>query len=313
MLICLSVVQTVGLKAQDRIPLSDKTDLVFASKEKGKELIAENDHFLSRIEMLERQIRLGSPEPVAQEKYVEQLQSGVQDWTEADKKKMTQAVEGLKEAFGKYDLPFPAEIYLTRVSNQVESGAPHCRGANVICPDRLLRGGATRVMAHELFHVLSNQNADLRDKFYEVIHFVKCNEIELPEAIKKRRLTNPDAPNYEHYVELEHGEGKILATPFIQSSTPEYAPGGLFANMDLKLLVLEKEGDEVVVKMKDGKAELLAIPAVPDYMKKIGSNTGYIIHPEETVADNFVLLMLNPDGAKDTWVLDGMKKVLEGK
>ena len=166
-------------------------------------------------------------------------------------------------------------------------------------------------MAHELFHVLSNQNAELRHKLYKVIGFTKCNEIELPESLLKRRLTNPDASKYEHFVELEHDGETIMATPFIQSRKPEYAPGGLFGNMDLKLLVLEKSGEEVVVKQEEGKPVLLDIPAVPDYFKKIGNNTGYIIHPEETMADNFVLLMLNPDGAKDAWVLEKMKKVLE--
>ncbi len=304
--------QSLALAQEERIRLTDSTELVFASKEKGQELIATEDDFLRRVQGLERQLRLSSKDPVSQEKYVEQLKAGVLDWTKEDREKMATAVEEVAGAFEAYELPFPAEVYLTRVSAEVEQNAPHCRGANVICPDSLLSGRRlARVMTHELFHVLSNQNAELRHKLYKVIGFTKCNEIELPEPLLKRRLTNPDACKYEHFVELEHDGEKILATPFIQSRKPEYAPGGLFGNMDLKLLVLVKSGEQVVAKLQDGQPVLLDISAVPDYLKKIGNNTGYIIHPEETMADNFVLLMLNPDGARDAWVLEKMKKVLE--
>ena len=306
--------QSLALAQEERLRLTDATELVFASKEKGKELISAEDDFLSRVQGLERQLRLSSEDPVSQEEYVEQLKSGVLEWTKEDREKMATAVAEIAKAFEAYELPFPPEVYLTRVSREVEQNAPHCRGANVICPDSLLSGRRlTKVMTHELFHVLSNQNAELRHKMYEVIGFIKCNEIELPGSLLKRRLTNPDASKYEHFVELEHDGKKIMATPFIQSRKPEYAPGGLFGNMDLKLLVLEKPGEKVVVKLEDGEPVLLEVSAVPDYLKKIGNNTGYIIHPEETMADNFVLLMLNPDGAKDPWVVRGLGKVLKAE
>lgn len=312
--VLLMVGQSPALGQEERIRLTDSTELVFASQEKGQELIATEDDFLKRVQGLERQLRLSSKDPVSQEEYVQQLKAGVLDWTKEDREKMAAAVAEIAKAFEPYELPFPAEVYLTRVSAEVEQNAPHCRGANVICPDRLLSGRRlANVMAHELFHVLSNQNAELRHKMYEVIGFTKCNEIELPGSLLKRRLTNPDASKYEHFVELEHDGKKILATPFIQSRKPEYAPGGLFGNMDLKLLVLEKSGEKVVVKLEDGEPVLLEVSAVPDYLKKIGNNTGYIIHPEETMADNFVLLMLNPGGAKDPWVVQGLGKVLKAE
>jgi len=31
---------------------------------------------------------------------------------------------------------------------------------------------------------------------------------------------------------------------------------------------------------------------VPEYLLRLGGNTGYIIHPEETMADNFALLVI---------------------
>ena len=45
--------------------------------------------------------------------------------------------------------------------------------------------------------------------------------------------------------------------------------------------------DEV---MRDGQPVWHMPGSVPDFLDKLGANTGYIIHPEETVADNFALL-----------------------
>lgn len=46
----------------------------------------------------------------------------------------------------------------------------------------------------------------------------------------------------------------------------------------------------------DDAPVLLSPGKTPDYIKRIGNNTGYIIHPDEILADNFVHLILQ---AKD--------------
>jgi hypothetical protein len=42
----------------------------------------------------------------------------------------------------------------------------------------------------------------------------------------------------------------------------------------------------------NGAPRLVEVEAVEGFFEQIGRNTGYIIHPEEILADNFVLLVL---------------------
>ena len=46
-----------------------------------------------------------------------------------------------------------------------------------------------------------------------------------------------------------------------------------------------------VVPGAAGEAKLLNPENVPEFFTAIGRNTGYIIHPEEVLADNFVFLL----------------------
>jgi hypothetical protein len=62
--------------------------------------------------------------------------------------------------------------------------------------------------------------------------------------------------------------------------------------MEFRLLVLdEADGKFHPAVLPDGKPQLLEVSAVPDYWQQIGRNTRYVIHPEEILADNFVLLI----------------------
>ena len=51
-------------------------------------------------------------------------------------------------------------------------------------------------------------------------------------------------------------------------------------------------------------------PKTLDFHRQIGKNTGYIIHPEEILADNFALIMTNGK-VTDTWLTEKMKSVIK--
>jgi hypothetical protein len=42
--------------------------------------------------------------------------------------------------------------------------------------------------------VFSRYNPEVREKLYEIIGFYKVGEIELPEGLFERKISNPDAP-----------------------------------------------------------------------------------------------------------------------
>ena len=43
-------------------------------------------------------------------------------------------------------------------------------------------------------------NLKLRDKFYGIVNFRKCDPVMLPENLRKVEVTNPDVPKNEYYI-----------------------------------------------------------------------------------------------------------------
>ena len=62
--------------------------------------------------------------------------------------------------------------------------------------------------------------------------------------------------------------------------------------------------------MKNGEAIVFDPKKEPAFLKKIGENTNYIIHPDEILADNFVRLIMNDRGVATPRILEEMRKVL---
>jgi hypothetical protein len=48
----------------------------------------------------------------------------------------------------------------------------------------------------------------------------------------------------------------------------------------------------------DGYSSTISMDTQPDFFKQIRDNTGYIIHPDEVLADNFSFIMQELNGAK---------------
>ena len=293
------------------LEITGETRLVFASQQRGQKLLKQIGPFIQKMQDLERQIRLESTEPVSQEQYLSYLASGVEEWQPADREVIRQAAGRLRKLFEGLKLPFPPEIHLIRVAKNVEANAPHCRGASIVLPDGFFDSGQVdNVLAHELFHVLSSHNKDLRDKMYSIIGFSRCEEIDLPASLLSRRLTNPDAPLHEHFVELERDGVVSKYIPVTFTKSASYGGGNLFANLEFQLMELERSGEALVPRMKDAKPVLVSPREMPSYLQKIGRNTGYIIHPEETLADNFSMMVLSSPNIVDPWVTSKLRMLL---
>ncbi|PQO42081.1 hypothetical protein [Blastopirellula marina] len=311
---CLVLFAMPGIAAEPQsVPFHGGAKLIFATPEQGEKQITKQDGFIEHVGELEMQVRMESAEPVSKEAYLKSLGAGVKAWKPEEIEIVEKAAKQVAEALEGYDFPLPEEVLLVRVSAEVEGDAPHCRGASVILPDGFfsVTTDPARILAHELFHVMSSHHPELRDKLYEVIHFTKCNEVELPESVKPQRVTNPDAYWNQHVVRIDVAGQETPVMPVILTRSAEYQPGGLFANLDFRLMVLEEADGKFAPKLVDGEAVLLSPREAADYLQKIGRNTGYIIHPEEVLADNFALMLFDPEGVRDAWVIEGMQEVLK--
>ena len=172
-----------------------------------------------------------------------------------------------------------------------------------------------KLICHELFHILSRQNPELRERLYGKIGFTKCNEIELPPDLALRKITNPDAPRNDHFIRLRKSGDEFLAVPILLSSAKTYdmkRGGEFFDYLQFQFLVVEKSSDSQNFKaVAEGlSSSLVGMQLVSGFMEQVGRNTDYIIHPEEILADNFALLVLNEQKVASPEILQKMREVL---
>lgn len=230
---------------------------------------------------------------------------------------MQEAVEAIQPLLRDLRLSLPPIVQLIKTTGAEEGNAAYTRGTAIVLPKSELgksQGDLQKLICHELFHVLSRQSPELREKLYGIIGFTKCNEIGLSPELQRRKLTNPDAPRNDHFIRLQIDGHECLAVPILLSSVETYdvkRGGEFFAYLQFQFLVVEKESSSGNLKaVSEGSSlKLVGMERVSGFMEQVGKNTNYIIHPEEILADNFALLVLNEPKVASPEILQKMREV----
>jgi hypothetical protein len=313
---CLSVLaaNSTALAATE-IPLGEGSVLRFADVAEGVAAVTKRDDYIRQLSPFDRQVRPKTDRAVSEDEFVKFLGSHVLPWTAQDLQKLVPLVTDLARKIAPWKLPLPEVVLLVKTSGGEEGAAAYCRGPAIILPKNMVDGPSSKLMnilPHELFHVLSNQNPELRQALYATIGFQPCNEVALPESLAPRKITNPDAPLNNHFISVSQ-EGKMIELmPVLFANAPRYdaARGGnLFAYLTFRLLEVENVGGQRQPVLVGGQPVLLDPAAVPGYHEQIGRNTKYIIHPEEVLADNFVYLIDAKPNLPSPQVVKGMADV----
>ena len=270
------------------------TSFEFASVDEGRAVVTARDDYVQRLGALERALRAKSENPVSETEFLQLLANAVRPWSDADRAAVQDALAMIRAPLAELGLPLPSTVFFVKTSGAGES-APHTRGNAMIVPEQVLKQPPilARLLAHELFHIASRQNKDWRDAMYSTIGFVPIEEVAIPAPLAARRITNPDAPRIDAAIKVLTDDGPVWVAPLLQSTADSYdaAKGGeLFAY--LKLVWLEVARGERTPQ----RADLQQVPRMRStaelrgFEEQIGRNTGYVIHPEEILADNFAQL-----------------------
>jgi hypothetical protein len=310
--------QPVKTALKSTVILQAGTQIVFADVEQGKERLTTRDMFIETVSGFDRAARLKTDRDVSVDEFVEFIKQQVRPWTNDDKTRITAAIESAAPKLARLKLDLPQMIPLIKTTGDEEGGATYTRAGAIVIPQSQLdrrNANIENLLIHELFHVLTSHNPQLKEALYETINFKKCNDVELPDSLRKKRITNPDGPLNDHYVELQHNLQTMPVVPVIYSSAEKYDTekgGPFFRYITFRLLAIENSNDRWrYKKAPDGRPILLEPKNVPDYFAKIGANTNYVIHPEEILAENFVLLVNNTQNLRSKWVIDKMKNLLK--
>ena len=288
---------------QAEIALGGKVTLSFATVAEGRKVLAHRDEFVERLSPFDRSSRLQTDEEVTEERYLEFVGKNILAWENEEKEKIKRALANVQKTIAEMALPFPENLFLIKTTGKEEGGAAYTRGNAIVLPQGMLgapEAGIRKTVCHELFHILSRANAELREKCYAAIGFENCGEIPFPEELQSRKLTNPDAPMNAHCIRVKVDKEDQWVVPILFSRTEKYnveRGQPFFWYLEFRMVVVQRlEGGAVKLVKEDGKAKLVHVNQVTGFHEQVGKNTGYIIHPEEILADNFALLVL---GAKD--------------
>ena len=263
----------------------------FATPDEERAVLTAHDDFVQSLSPFDRSARLKTDKDVSESEYLAFVGHNVIAWTPNDESRVEEAYARIKPELERMNLPFPATVRFIKTTGQEEGDAAYTRANAIVLPPSFLSKASAElaeVIAHELFHVLSRNSPDLRDRAYAAIGFYPCGPIVLSPYLASRKLTNPDAPANDHCISISAMGKTAWAVPLLLSSGPyDVSRGGEFFDyIKLEfLIVADKSG------AYDSASPLLVnTRQLSGFYEQVGRNTDYIIHPEEILADNFALL-----------------------
>lgn len=262
----------------------------FATKAQADNILAVTDKYIERLSKFDLEARVGEKN-ATREDLLYKIKSVTRNFTEEEK-------DSVAKAFGildcdiqdkKLKLPIPKELLLIKTTMEEEGGAAAYTRGDVICiGEGFLKKTDTKrlakLLAHELFHVLTRDNKDFRKSMYEIIGFsILDKEIVFADDINSRFISNPDVNSYDSYATFKV-KGKDVPCTMMIYSDRDYAGGSFFDYVHIGLIPLDKSFKPIV---SGNNTIIFDLDDAEDFYSKVGKNTGYVINPEECLADNF--------------------------
>lgn len=262
---------------------SEGVSVAFATVEKAHELLSIEDEYLNGFTAFDKEAKISGDKKTV-EAYVEGAKTSVGAWTEEEVEKIKSNLKYIQKQMAPLDLnvKYPETIYLIKSSCEEEGNASGYTRQNFIV---LNKNRITNdLIVHELFHIISRYNYEKSKEIYQTIGFEKVDKIDFPQVLMDRIITNPDATDLNYVIEVEH-KNQIKKGALVMYAEKDYTGGSFFKYITLGLYFPETASNFTFEKM-------VSLAEVDGFFEKIGTNTDYIIHPEEITAEHFRLLVL---------------------
>jgi hypothetical protein len=246
------------------------------------------------------------------------MEGAVLAWTDADQRLLRPLLARLAPLLNPLRWQRSTPILLIKAAADFEDGLPHTRANAIVLPqgaEQAATGLLTAILAHELFHLLSRDDARLKEQLYGAIGFKPCASVDIPQPLSGLRVTNPDAPQHRHTVSVRYRGRPVEAMPFPSFASEGIDPRqGFKAQVRVAWLLVDREGGAC-------KARAPAAGQAPEpqelegLFEQVGRNTRYLWHPEEILADNFALLLIgmlrgSPLAVPSPEILEKLQKIL---
>ena len=271
------------------------TRVRFARVDDGRALLMADDEWMRATSEFQRRAVMGSATPVTLDAFKRWNGDAVRPWPAEQRARWRRALERLAPSFTALRIALPPEVLLIASSGQESAQSPYTRSHAVVLPGEATIPGYIdpMLMAHELWHVASRHAPALATRLYAEIGFEPIAELAFPAPWAGVRMANPDAPSNRHAMRLRIDGRDAWITPvLVAARTTLQAGESFFSVMEPRLLEVEPGGNGTASRavLRDGQPQWHALDGAHDYLRRLGGNTGYVIHPEETMADNVALL-----------------------
>jgi hypothetical protein len=281
------------------IQLTDSAD--------GAKCLSKPDAYSASFSTFDMNGRFGDQKNHTQKEYLQLAAKQTSAWPEADQKTIREGFANIEMYINRSGLQLflPDTILFIRSTCNEEFGAGgYTRGNAIVINQK--ESLPTTLIAHELFHVISRKTPLLRNALYADIGFKKCNPIDVKTPLAGLNITNPDCPVIEHYTTIGNEDVVLI----LHSKRP-YTGGDVFSEyVAVSLMVVEGDANNKKAVLKDGKPVVYNVESKPELFDIIGTNTPYILHPEEICAEHFASLVTNREVRQQEYI-DKMKDNLK--
>ena len=285
-MLCVSAVllmTSCGKSGEDQL-----LDYRFADHQEGAELMLGNEAYYDGFSQNELDYKMQKKDATMEE-YQAYAKKQVLDFTDEEKAVVDKYMGRLEKKIkdNGYELPPLEQIVFICTTMKEESGAgAYTHGTQIYLGEDILKAAAQgkvdeslmeALFAHELFHCLTRSNPDFRAEMYKAIHFtVQDKEYEIPPSVMEYFISNPDVEHHNSYATfMIDGKPVDCFTAFVTTRH------------------FEKKGDEffdtgvTALVPVDGSDRYWLSEDASNFDEVFGTNTGYVIDPEECMADNF--------------------------
>lgn len=291
-----------------------KSAAKFATVEQSRKMLLTEDLFTDSWSQFDIDARLQQKNSSKAELF-DYISQQVLEWHADEKQKVSAIIEEIDESIKlqKFNISLPQEIYFLKTTALEEGGANgYTRQNYIVIKNEILSGpenALKQLILHELFHIMSRNDANFRKDMYKIIGFEIINSIPYPNSIKDYRITNPDAPQTDAFITLKKDD-KPVDCMMVLYSDQSYNGGLFFKYLNVGFMELTGK-DTREPLMKNGKPVIYSMNDVTGFFDQIGRNTQYILHPEEIMADNFVFAMNNRKRQPSQKIIDSIQKRLK--
>lgn len=287
-------------------------NLHYIDANEARTLLSKEDATTRHWSRFDYEARLGKKGGTRQE-LMRFIADQARDWSKEDKQRMQEAADSLNSHIKALNLSLtlPQEIRILKTTMAEEGGAGgYTRMDYIVVEEQIARmksQQASYLLAHELFHVLTRNNPDFREKMYKLIGFnIVPEEFEVPADLRDVVITNPDVNRFDSYARFRIKSEERPCAMLIYANKP-YEGGSFFNYLTIGLMPL-KDGK---AEQKDGKTVIYGIKDAENFFEQVGRNTNYIINPEEILAENFAFLLTRKPVSGTPELIEKMRQALQ--